>query len=96
MKVWNIAGAEAVYSFVQAQFKPKSLQWSDDESCFFRLVSNEIQVFDGSSIASGVKNRIHCKSLTQFQVIIYFCRTHFLRPLMVSFKLHFLRAFDCI
>lgn len=67
MKIWNIATGEVVASHIQKQNKKDTIQWTDDETYFFKLVTNEVQVFSGSAISEGVKNRIQCKGITQFK-----------------------------
>ena len=67
MKIWDISSCEIVLNFVQVVYKEGAIQWNDDESYFFKQVSNEVQVFDGKAIKEGTKSKIHCKSLTQFK-----------------------------
>jgi uncharacterized protein with WD repeat len=67
LKIWNTETGEAICGYVQKKNRKDTIQWTDDEGYFFKLVTNEVQIFSGSAINEGIKGRIQCKSVSQFK-----------------------------
>lgn len=68
LKVWNIHSSEMIAAYSQKQYKKDVIQWTDDELYFAKLVSNEVQIYNGSNVSDGIKNRIQMKGVTQFKM----------------------------
>jgi uncharacterized protein with WD repeat len=66
MKIWRVSDGEMVAGHCQKVNKKDAIQWNDDESFFFKLVTNEVQIFDGRNIKEGFITRVHKKGLSQF------------------------------
>jgi translation initiation factor 2A len=67
MKVWHVATGALESSFSQKVYRTQVLQWTANEEFCFRLVSNEVQIFNNSSMSKPV-DKVHHKGLTQFHV----------------------------
>lgn len=66
MRIWRVSDGEMVAGHCQKVNKKDAIQWNDDESFFFKLVTNEVQIFDGRNIKDGFIARVHKKGLSQF------------------------------
>jgi translation initiation factor 2A len=67
MKVWQVATGTLLSSFSQKVYKTQVVQWTANEEFCFRLVSNEVQIFNDSAMNKPI-DKVHHKGLTQFHV----------------------------
>eukprot|EP00428_Durinskia_dybowskii_P074024 CAMPEP_0170414338 /NCGR_PEP_ID=MMETSP0117_2-20130122/32011_1 /TAXON_ID=400756 /ORGANISM="Durinskia baltica, Strain CSIRO CS-38" /LENGTH=650 /DNA_ID=CAMNT_0010672213 /DNA_START=72 /DNA_END=2024 /DNA_ORIENTATION=- len=67
MKIWSTTTGVLVSSFSQKIYKTQVVQWTAEEEFCFRLVSNEVQIFNNTAMTSPI-DKVYHKGLTQFLV----------------------------
>ena len=67
LKVWNVATQLLVIAYSQKIFKKETLQFSNDETLCYRIVSNEVHILDGQNLCAGVKCKVQHKGISQFR-----------------------------
>ncbi len=68
--VWSVASGDVVARFTQKAFSKQtwpSVQWSEDEAIAARMVSSEIQIFNGAAFGT-ILNRIRLGDVAQFSL----------------------------
>lgn len=66
-RIWDTSSGALVYSFSLKVYKAQTIQWTANEEYCFRLVTNEIQIFNGHSLAVPI-DKVYHKGLTQYQI----------------------------
>lgn len=66
--VWNLITAELVASYSQKIMKRNIIQWTEDETLCFKIVTNEVQILDGANLAGGIIAKVYHKNLSTFKV----------------------------
>eukprot|EP00123_Amoebidium_parasiticum_P012283 comp21249_c0_seq1/m.28949 comp21249_c0_seq1/g.28949 ORF comp21249_c0_seq1/g.28949 comp21249_c0_seq1/m.28949 type:complete len:600 (-) comp21249_c0_seq1:480-2279(-) len=66
-KVWKVGSGEMLLSFVQKgdTWVP---QYSDDETIFGRLATNELQLLDPSDLKGGIKRKIYLEGINKYSI----------------------------
>lgn len=55
LKLWRAETGKMVLSFSQKNQNGWNLQWTDDEVYCARLVGNEVQIYNSSDFATGLR-----------------------------------------
>lgn len=68
LRVWRLATGELVTAASQKVLKKLALQWTADETHFFKIVTNEIHIFDGADISGAIVGKVLHKGMSQYRV----------------------------
>ncbi len=68
LRVWHVQSGVMTAAYSLKTYKADSIQWTVDEAYCFRLVTNEVHIFDGSNLNGGILEKVRHKGLISFKV----------------------------